>query len=88
MLHRYGGDRKSWLALLIEAQELQIPSFTPEIAEIAADAAERYGRGRGHQARLNFGDCLSYSVAKHLDAPLLFKGNDFIHTDIKSALAA
>jgi ribonuclease VapC len=38
-----------------------------------------------HPARLNFGDCLSYAVAKHLDAPLLFKGDDFTHTDIESA---
>ena len=57
------------------------------VAEIAANAAERYGRGSGHLARLNFGDCLSYAVAKHLDAPLLFKGDDFLHTDIESALA-
>lgn len=88
MLHRYGGDRKTWLAFLIQAQELEIPSLTPEVAEIAADAAERYGRGRGHPARLNFGDCLSYAVAKHLDAPLLYKGNDFRHTDIESALVS
>jgi len=38
-------------------------------------------------ARLDFGDCLSYAVAKHLSAPLLYKGDDFIHTDIESALA-
>jgi ribonuclease VapC len=56
------------------------------VVRLAADAAEFYGRGTGHPARLNFGDCLAYAVAKHLDAPLLYKGDDFIHTDIRSAL--
>jgi ribonuclease VapC len=52
---------------------------------IAGDAFSRYGKGRGHPAGLNYGDCLSYAVAKQLGIPLLFKGNDFIHTDITSA---
>jgi len=55
---------------------------------MAADAAVRYGRGSGHKARLNFGDCLSYAIAKHLNVPLLYKGDDFSHTDIESALAS
>jgi ribonuclease VapC len=88
MLNRYGGDRKTWLTRLIEVQDMEVTSFTPDVAEIAAEAAERYGRGTRHPARLNFGDCLSYAVAKHLDAPLLYKGSDFVHTDIKSALAS
>jgi len=72
-----------------------LASFQPEIAtvdgtvaNIARGADFRYGRGGGHPARLNFGDCLSYAVAKHLDAPLLYKGDDFLHTDIESALPA
>lgn len=88
MLRRYGGDRRTWIATIIKAQEIQIASFTREMADIAADAAERYGRGTGHPARLNFGDCLSYAVAKHLGAPLLYKGDEFIHTDIESAIPA
>ena len=88
LLRRYGGDRRTWLAKLLAAQEIEIPVFTPEMAKIAADAAEQYGRGSGHRARLNFGDCLSYAVAKRLGAPLLYKGDDFIHTDIESALPA
>jgi ribonuclease VapC len=47
----------------------------------------RFGKGR-HPARLNMGDCFSYALAKSLDAPLLYKGDDFGHTDITSALAA
>ncbi len=48
-------------------------------------AFDRYGRGRGHPAKLNFGDCMSYSVAKVAGIPLLFKGDDFSHTDITPA---
>jgi ribonuclease VapC len=58
------------------------------VAHLARAADAQFGRATGHQARLNFGDCLSYAVAKHLGAPLLYKGNDFIHTDIESALPA
>ena len=54
-------------------------------ARIARDAFRRFGKGR-HRARLNFGDCFVYALAKALDAPLLFKGNDFTLTDLKRAL--
>lgn len=53
---------------------------------IAIDAYGRFGRGSGHPAKLNYGDCFSYALARSLDAPLLFKGDDFTHTDIRSAL--
>lgn len=53
---------------------------------IAVDAFMAFGRGRNHPARLNYGDCMAYALAKSLDAPLLFKGDDFVHTDVKSAL--
>ena len=49
------------------------------------DAFRRYGKGR-HRAGLNIGDCFSYALAKAMDLPLLFKGRDFIHTDIRPAL--
>jgi ribonuclease VapC len=49
-------------------------------------AYQRYGKGTGHRARLNFGDCFSYAFAKRLKAPLLFKGEDFSKTDIEAAL--
>jgi ribonuclease VapC len=54
---------------------------------VARSAFGRYGKGLGHPAKLNFGDCFSYALAKTRNAPLLYKGNDFIHTDIPSALA-
>jgi ribonuclease VapC len=52
---------------------------------LAAAAFERYGKGRGHPAQLNFGDCLAYAVARAADVPLLFKGGDFVHTDVAAA---
>ncbi|HMR49839.1 MAG TPA: type II toxin-antitoxin system VapC family toxin [Arachnia sp.] len=45
-------------------------------------AFERFGRGSGSPARLNYGDCLSYGAARALGEPLLFKGEDFVHTDV------
>jgi ribonuclease VapC len=86
LLSRLGGDRRTWLAAFLEAQSIATADIDKAVADIAADAAERYGRGSGHPAGLNFGDCLSYAVAKHLAAPLLYKGGDFHHTDIESAL--
>ena len=64
-----------------------IVSVTPQQAEIAIDAFRRYGRGR-HRAGLNIGDCFSYALAVATDHPLLFKGDDFIHTDLQPALPA
>lgn len=55
-------------------------------ATIARQAYRTYGRGSGHPARLNLGDCFSYALAKDLDLPLLFKGEGFGHTDVRSAL--
>ena len=48
----------------------------------AVDAFARYGKGRGHPAQLNIADCLSYACARNRGMKLLFKGNDFSHTDI------
>ena len=67
--------------------DIQAVDFTPAMADIAADAFRRFGKGRGHPAKLNFGDCMSYAVAKVHGAPLLYKGGDFSQTDIASALA-
>ncbi|TDR93405.1 type II toxin-antitoxin system VapC family toxin [Enterovirga rhinocerotis] len=67
--------------------ELVVEPFTASMYLAAREAFARYGRGSGHPARLNFGDCLSYAVAKVLSRPLLFKGEDFPHTDIVPALS-
>jgi ribonuclease VapC len=63
-----------------------IEPVTVEQAVIAREAYRRYGRGTGHPAALNFGDCFAYALAKATGAPLLFKGNDFARTDITPAL--
>lgn len=62
-----------------------IEPFTTEQAGIARDAYADYGRGSGHPAGLNLGDCFSYALAYAIDEPLLFKGDDFVHTDIAAA---
>ncbi|HWA88439.1 MAG TPA: type II toxin-antitoxin system VapC family toxin [Rhizomicrobium sp.] len=55
-----------------------------EQMRLAQQAFLAYGKGR-HRARLNLSDCFSYAAAKVLDAPLLYVGNDFAHTDLKRA---
>lgn len=57
----------------------------PVIDALALDAYLKFGKGR-HPAKLNLADCFAYALAKALDAPLLFKGDDFPLTDIRSAL--
>ena len=60
---------------------LRIVSVGSEEDRIALDAYERYGKGR-HPARLNMGDCFAYACAKTNNARLLYKGDDFAHTDL------
>ena len=81
---RWGRDGVRDLKLFVAACSMAIIPFDAEQAIIAAEAYSRYGRGR-HQAGLNFGDCFAYALAKKTGEPLLFKGDDFVHTDIASA---
>ena len=60
--------------------------MTAEQAAIGRTAYQRYGLGTKHRARLNFGDCFAYALAKATGEPLLFKGDDFVHTNVTSAL--
>ena len=71
--------------LVTEAQ-LVIEAVTEAHARIAREAYRDFGRGSGHPARLNFGDCFAYALARATGEPLLFKGYDFSHTDITPAL--
>lgn len=64
---------------------IAIEPITAEQALIARDAYRDFGRGR-HRARLNLGDCFAYALARATGEPLLFKGNDFTHTDVTPAL--
>jgi ribonuclease VapC len=69
---------------IVETLGVSIIALSVDQAVLASQARNVYGRGR-HVAGLNFGDVFVYALAKSLDEPLLFKGNDFIHTDVKRA---
>ena len=68
-----------------EAQ-LIVEPVTTEQARIAREAYRDFGKGSGHAAGLNFGDCFAYALARATGEPILFKGNDFSQTDLKPAL--
>lgn len=70
---------------MVEAN-MAIEPVTAEQARIARQAYRDYGKGGGHPAQLNFGDCFSYALARDKREPLLFKGDDFVHTDLRPAL--
>jgi ribonuclease VapC len=72
---------------LREAQ-IVIEPVTKEQARTAREAYRDFGKGSGHAARLNFGDCFAYALARATGEPILFKGDDFRHTDLRSALEA
>ncbi len=74
------------LDAFLNAADLRVEPLTAEQAGIARAAYSRYGLGSGHPARLNFGDTFAYALAMDLAEPLLFKGNDFVRTDVRSAL--
>lgn len=63
-----------------------IEPVTERQARIAREAYRDFGKGIGHPAQLNFGDCFAYALAKDLAEPLLFKGNDFAHADVRRAV--
>jgi ribonuclease VapC len=67
---------------LLREAEIVIEPVTEEQARIAREAYRDFGRGSGHPAGLNFGDCFAYALAKALREPLLFKGDDFGYTGI------
>jgi len=71
---------------LIKKSQIIIEDVTALHAQLAREANRDFGKGSGHPAKLNFGDCFAYALAKAYDEPLLFKGNDFSKTDIQSAL--
>jgi ribonuclease VapC len=84
MQARRGDDGARDVDLLLAKLKVEIVPFTARQAEIARKAFRRYGRGR-HDAKLNFGDCFAYALAKDAVAPLLFKGADFGQTDVTAA---
>jgi ribonuclease VapC len=78
---RKGEDAGRDLDLFIYRAGIEIVPVDADQAEIARVAWRRYGKGR-HQASLNYGDCFAYALAKASGSRLLFKGDDFTHTDL------
>lgn len=74
------------LEQLLEQVGLIVEPVTEAQVRVARTAFARYGKGSGHPARLNYGDCFAYALARQLNEPLLFVGNDFAQTDIEQAL--
>lgn len=74
-----------WLDEFIATAGIRIEPVTTTQAQIARAAHQRFGKGTGHGAALNFGDCFAYALAKEVGAPLLCKGQDFALTDIDIA---
>ncbi|SMH34303.1 type II toxin-antitoxin system VapC family toxin [Mesorhizobium australicum] len=72
----------AFLRELVSDTLIKIVPFGPEELEVAVEARLRFSRGSGHAAKLNFGDCFAYALAKSRNLPLLFKGDDFIRTDV------
>lgn len=77
-------ETRMTLERFLDLAEIRTLPLPPEIAAIALDAFDRFGKGR-HPARLNMGDCFAYACARHFGQPLLFKGSDFPLTDIAAA---
>lgn len=71
---------------LLAVMGVAIAAFTAEHAVLAREAHRRFGRGSGHPAKLNLGDCYAYALAQACQEPLLYIGDDFLHTDVRPAL--
>jgi ribonuclease VapC len=86
VLERYlPNDADREFRRMLRQRDITIIPFDAAMFEVASDAFARFGKGRGHPAKLNFGDCMAYATARVRAVPLLFKGNDFVHTDIEPA---
>jgi ribonuclease VapC len=70
---------------ILANMNVELAEVTPEQARLAREAYAKFGKGN-HRARLNLGDCFAYALAKARREPLLFKGDDFRHTDVEAAL--
>ena len=85
ILHaRFGDHGERELDLFVQRAHVQIIPVTEQHAELARSAYRRFGKGRS-AAGLNFGDCFSYALARALDEPLLYVGDDFTQTDVAAA---
>ncbi|MBC5799582.1 MAG: type II toxin-antitoxin system VapC family toxin [Candidatus Eremiobacteraeota bacterium] len=83
LLHRRGEETLASLDTWIESAGIAVTPFTPSQARLARSAYARYGKGR-HRAGLNFGDCAAYALAMDRDDDLLYQGDDFARTDVRT----
>jgi ribonuclease VapC len=72
----------SKLDALLQRLNVEIAPVTPSQAKLARQAYRDFGKGSGHKAQLNFGDCFAYALAAESGEPLLFKGNDFVEAGL------
>lgn len=86
VLRKFGAPVAAALREFMRGAEIEIVSFGQEHLSVAEEAHRRFGRGSGHPARLNFGDCFSYATAVVANQPLLYKGDDFSQTDVTPAV--
>lgn len=82
---REAGRTSRRLDRLVRDLEIAIVPVDAEQVRVARAAYRDFGRGSGHPAKLNFGDCFAYALASLTGEPLLFKGDDFSHTDVRVA---
>lgn len=83
---RFGSSARNIFDRWLASTPIEIVPLTERHVEFAAEGFRRFGKGR-HPAALNFGDCFSYGLAKFLGDSILFTGNDFARTDLRSALS-
>lgn len=88
VVNKLGAEALAELDALLDLGGIEIEPVTAAQSALAREAYLRFGKGLGHPAQLNFGDCFSYALSSELQQPLLFKGVDFSGTDIRPALAA
>ncbi len=81
------GETEAWLDDFLITAGVRVEPVTEHQAGLARAAHQRFGKGTGHAAALNYGDCFAYALALATGAPLLFKGNDFSHIDVMQALS-
>jgi len=82
---RFGAEGVAQAKALLAELDVVVINWTEDEVALALDAFFRFGRGSGQGAKLNYGDCMAYAMAKSFDAPLLYKGEDFALTDIRAA---
>jgi ribonuclease VapC len=85
--HASIAEARADVAEFLAAARVRIVPVGESEGEAGLEAFSRYGKGRGHPARLNLGDCFAYAVAQKHEVPLLFKGEDFNKTDVRPAIA-